>query len=1095
MGAVGRLPFTKSVTALPSLVRHLDHVTHASQSRSTRVSFQDFRYRRTKTKQRNHTWLERESQKQFSDTHKTPYYRVKRCQEHEKNVNESERVNTHRHLASSPGITPVPAQPAGAGPSRGKLITSSRSVICSSAKRQHPRLRYVFGQAATALHYHRLWLRKINTMLAYNRQKAKSKYRTHILLEKASQKQFMKRYRELKKKNQGVRVRQGRHIHAKQTAVSRGGVVVRLLASHRDEPGSIPSGLSSGFQYVVIVPDDAAGRRIFLGDLPFPPELAFRRCSILTSVLEVATIDLEAGVQTTPKVVQGTGEGMLQDGIDSCTIDLELQRQTLSPDFVVIGFSGLPPTMVANFKGVFTSKRYGYEYWITPPRAAIISASLVACPKFNRCGLRSPVACQLSSDHGQYERSGGRAGRGSSRCGLGAGGTGIQWHSLSILQVLGLEYNEGFGQVCTTVPLAIVAVLQVDAGFVGEDDGIPWLNLIWGPRWPSGQPARLPPRRTGYNPRPGHLIFACGNRAGRCRWSADFLGHLPFPPPFHSDATPDSPQTSSSALKTSLLRAAQISEMAANAPYEAARPKQVGIWAVVVFLSSVLSLQQASQEWSFSCSTLRNPSVQLGIQCSCLSVPSHRKLFPMSDHMAGLVVAVVDILGVFPFTVRSVDTESGSTIPAATWRVSKEEESQPLLDQGALSESITVCWQRHMGVSHFTVLECCRLSCWPEVTRGYWAYLHPLPASLGLSPPPPCLIGPIFTPPCLIGPIFTPSLPHWVYLHPSLHHWAYPHPPCLFGPIFTPSLPHWAYLRPLPLPHWAYLHPLPLPLGEPSYGRNETNEQVVGPSCSPGAWVTLNRHVTCPYLPVLQVCLQLIKTTCMKLRLRHMSWMVCTRQAPEARLTLTLPLDGSVFMSRIQQSRFLVAMTPLVANSPITVTSDYSEAMLKFFFQDIPILTQAIWRTDKVERGVEEDTKCSFEKGGGGGNTSPAGPRWSSGYSACIPPRRIEFRFFAKSPPAVYHNAWGSCRTMPLVGGFSRGSPVFPRAALNSTRFTLIGSQNLYSKSHPNLPSPLYATSPKRDSHLKWSRSGPVGRAIPSGDVAAQWLEHSQVAP
>ncbi|KAJ8874054.1 hypothetical protein PR048_024894 [Dryococelus australis] len=36
-------------------------------------------------------------------------------------------------------------------------------------------------------------------------------------------------------------------------------------------------------------------------------------------------------------------------------------------------------------------------------------------------------------------------------------------------------------------------------------------------------------RRTGFNPRPGHQIFACENRAGRCRWSAGFLGDLPFP--------------------------------------------------------------------------------------------------------------------------------------------------------------------------------------------------------------------------------------------------------------------------------------------------------------------------------------------------------------------------------------------------------------------------------------------------------------------------------------------------------------------------------------------------------------------------------------
>ncbi|KAJ8876118.1 hypothetical protein PR048_024027 [Dryococelus australis] len=55
-------------------------------------------------------------------------------------------------------------------------------------------------------------------------------------------------------------------------------------------------------------------------------------------------------------------------------------------------------------------------------------------------------------------------------------------------------------------------------------------------------------------------ILASGNRAGRCGWSAGFLGDLPFPPPLHSGAAPclTSP---SSALKTSLLKATQISSL------------------------------------------------------------------------------------------------------------------------------------------------------------------------------------------------------------------------------------------------------------------------------------------------------------------------------------------------------------------------------------------------------------------------------------------------------------------------------------------------------------------------------------------------------
>ncbi|KAJ8869182.1 hypothetical protein PR048_030752 [Dryococelus australis] len=56
-------------------------------------------------------------------------------------------------------------------------------------------------------------------------------------------------------------------------------------------------------------------------------------------------------------------------------------------------------------------------------------------------------------------------------------------------------------------------------------------------------------------------IFACGNRAGRCRWSAGFLGDLPFPPPFHSGASPYSPQSPSSALKSSMPRGVQISSL------------------------------------------------------------------------------------------------------------------------------------------------------------------------------------------------------------------------------------------------------------------------------------------------------------------------------------------------------------------------------------------------------------------------------------------------------------------------------------------------------------------------------------------------------
>ncbi|KAJ8885727.1 hypothetical protein PR048_011925 [Dryococelus australis] len=51
--------------------------------------------------------------------------------------------------------------------------------------------------------------------------------------------------------------------------------------------------------------------------------------------------------------------------------------------------------------------------------------------------------------------------------------------------------------------------------------------------------------RTRFDPRRClSQISACGNRAGRCRWLADFLGDFPLPLPFHSGAAPYSPRFS-----------------------------------------------------------------------------------------------------------------------------------------------------------------------------------------------------------------------------------------------------------------------------------------------------------------------------------------------------------------------------------------------------------------------------------------------------------------------------------------------------------------------------------------------------------------------
>ncbi|KAJ8897272.1 hypothetical protein PR048_002618, partial [Dryococelus australis] len=55
---------------------------------------------------------------------------------------------------------------------------------------------------------------------------------------------------------------------------------------------------------------------------------------------------------------------------------------------------------------------------------------------------------------------------------------------------------------------------------------------LMGPRWYSDQTTRIPPRRAGFDSRQGRSrIFACGNRAGRCRWSGILSGISRIPRP------------------------------------------------------------------------------------------------------------------------------------------------------------------------------------------------------------------------------------------------------------------------------------------------------------------------------------------------------------------------------------------------------------------------------------------------------------------------------------------------------------------------------------------------------------------------------------
>ncbi|KAJ8873745.1 hypothetical protein PR048_024579 [Dryococelus australis] len=161
----------------------------------------------------------------------------------------------------------------------------------------------------------------ISSSFRRTRQKVKSKYRNRIRLERASQKQssdtyktpydIVKRCRELKKINQGVRARQRRRIHPACLPPRRYG--------YNPRPGH------SGFSHVGIVPDDAIGRRVFSG--------ISRHCSIFTSITLIVSQDLDcsnAQNQSTPFSLDVLAEKQVSVGARRLVVRSQRDRSTSS---------------------------------------------------------------------------------------------------------------------------------------------------------------------------------------------------------------------------------------------------------------------------------------------------------------------------------------------------------------------------------------------------------------------------------------------------------------------------------------------------------------------------------------------------------------------------------------------------------------------------------------------------------------------------------------------------------------------------------------------------------------------------------------------
>ncbi|KAJ8895281.1 hypothetical protein PR048_000606 [Dryococelus australis] len=86
VASVRQLPVRNTYVRLPA-------ERFTTELRTKRNTISAYTRQKAKLKYINRIRLERESQKQSSDTHKTPYDRVKRCRERKKNTKTSERVN------------------------------------------------------------------------------------------------------------------------------------------------------------------------------------------------------------------------------------------------------------------------------------------------------------------------------------------------------------------------------------------------------------------------------------------------------------------------------------------------------------------------------------------------------------------------------------------------------------------------------------------------------------------------------------------------------------------------------------------------------------------------------------------------------------------------------------------------------------------------------------------------------------------------------------------------------------------------------------------------------------------------------------------
>ncbi|KAJ8888298.1 hypothetical protein PR048_007785 [Dryococelus australis] len=285
-----------------------------------------------------------------------------------------------------------------------------------------------------------------------------------------------------------------------------GGVVVRLLAPYLCEPGEISGRAASGFSHVGIVQDDAACRRVLSGISRFP-------CPCIPALLRTHLVSSTSALKT----------------VMSRAVQISPLHDTRS------------------MRGWALDER-GYRAWQCSPACAWYSSVKQVCTsrgaaRLARLWRRGRAGSALCTDLTCSRRTLGHA---------NPPRHGHRHSSADIVDMWGRvitpdAQNQPSGQlycqydlrkrsgqhlnwhICLTyknhVLLSSPYLVELCARHV---IGCKQTTIQAGPRWCNGQTTR----RTGFDSRRGHSqIYACGNCAGRCRWSAGFLGNLPLPRP------------------------------------------------------------------------------------------------------------------------------------------------------------------------------------------------------------------------------------------------------------------------------------------------------------------------------------------------------------------------------------------------------------------------------------------------------------------------------------------------------------------------------------------------------------------------------------